>query len=527
MLENLKFIEGDNPSPQILATDQFQVKVSISQFFGIEINDFAVSVAKTALWIAEEQMLDQTAELLFQPFDFLPLSSNSNIICTNALRTNWEDLLPAEECTYIIGNPPFLGHISRSTEQANELRGVWGISNIGRLDYVTGWYKKALDYLKDNNTAEWAFVSTNSITMGEPVPVLFRSVFSAGWKIKFAHTTFIWDSEASDGAHVHVVVIGFAREVKEPILYHYDNENNLISRTEAHLINGYLKDAPNVFIEQRRNVLSPMLNQVTMGNMPRGTGLIIEPEDYPEFQKDPIAMKYVRPFIMGRELIHNTERYCLWMEDLDFVDLDNSELLRNRVNSVRDFRLNSSAQSTRDMANTPHLFGQRAFVPTGTYLGIPKVFSKNRKYATCALLSPTVIPGDKIYVVDDSDGFQFSIISSIFFIVWQKAVGGRLKSDCSFSNTIVWNNLPVPEFRNKERQNIIDAGKAILDARAAHPGKSLAEFYDPDLMPQDLLCAHHALDAAVEEAYGVNFNGDEEKIVAHLFGLYEGLTSSN
>ena len=302
-------------------------------------------------------------------------------------------------------------------------------------------------------------------------------------------------------------------------------------------INGYLLDAPNVFIEQRREVLFNALNPVTMGNMPRGTGLIIEADEVAPFFEDPIACKYVRKFLMGRELINNGERYCLWMEDLLPEDVSKSDLLQQRIEAVRQFRLASRAKSTYDMAATPHLFGQRAFVPTGTYLGIPKVFSGMRSYASCDLLPPSVIPGDKVYVCDDPDGFQFAMISSKFFIAWQKAIGGRLKSDCSFSNTVVWNNFPVPNFSQDARQSIIDAGRVVLDARSAHVGDSLAKMYDgispmPDNPSSsdltkydqrkydDLRDAHMALDAAVEAAYGVNFAGDEEMIVTYLFKLY-------
>lgn len=502
------------------------IQVSIHQFYGVEINDFAVEVAKTALWIAEQQMLGATREILDHWIEPLPLKDNANIHCANALRINWNEVLPASQCSYIIGNPPFLGHIARTEEQSSELRDIWHRDDIGRLDYVTGWYKKAIDYAAECGNMEWAFVSTNSISMGEPVPALFEYVFNNGWRIKFAHRTFVWDSEATEKAHVHVVIIGFTKSDVKPVLYSYSRGQGEPSAATVSNINGYLLDAPNVFIEQRRDILFPSLNPVTMGNMPRGTGLIIEAEHISPFRKDPIAAKYIRRFMMGRELINNEERYCLWMENLDPDDVRRSELLRERIEAVRQFRMESKAKSTREMAETPHLFGQRAFVPLSSYVGIPSVFSGNRKYATCDFLPPSIIPGNKIYVCSDPDGFQFAMISSLFFIAWQKSIGGRLKSDCNFSNTVVWNNFPVPEFSQDARRKIIDAGKAVLDARAAHPGATLAQLYDPDKMPANLREAHHALDAAVEAAYGVNFEGDEEKIVAHLFQLYAQATAS-
>ena len=500
-------------------------RVSLNQFYGIEINDFAVTVAETALWISRLKANGEESMLLSSGNDF-PLSERANIVHANALRIDWNEVIPASECSYIMGNPPFLGHISRSDEQSNELRDIWGTDAIGRLDYVTGWYKVAVDYAAVNSAIEWAFVSTNSICMGEPVPALFRYIFDNEWRIKFAHRTFIWDNEAADKAHVHVVIVGFSKNVKNPVLYSYKNGTSNPSISIANSINGYLLDAPNVFVEQQRTILSPLLNPVTMGNMARGTGLIIEEEDVEPFLADPIASKYVHRFIMGRELIHNIKRYCLWMEGCNTTDIEESQLLKERIESVKEFRLSSSAASTREMATTPYLFGQRAFVPTGTYLGIPKVFSGTRTYASCDLLSQDIIPGDKVYVCDDPDGFQFAMISSFWFISWQKAIGGRLKSDCSFSNTVVWNTFPVPAFDSDSYSKIVDAGRVIIEVRRKYPEKSLADLYNPEKMPSDLLSAHKELDKAVEEAYGVDFDGDEEKIVTHLFKIYDEMTRS-
>lgn len=513
-------------------------RVRLSQFHGIEVNDFAVRVAQTAMWIAQLQANNETDMLLDINAEDFPLRDSANIVEANALRIDWNDVLPVSECSYIMGNPPFLGHATRTTEQATDLKEVWGRNDIGRLDYVTGWFKKALDYCPDN--ADWAFVSTNSISQGEPVEALFSCIFQQGWRIRFAHRTFVWENEAFEKAHVHVVIVGFSKKPGASLLCSYDKDGSSAARTVSN-INGYLLPAPNVFVSQRRTPLSPILSTVTMGNMPRGESLIIEPDDYPEAMADPIARKYVRRFVMGKELIHSKDRYCLWMVDADLSDISRSPFLSKRIAEVRRFRLASSAASTRAMADTPYLFGQRAYLPNGTYVGIPSVFSSNRTYATCDLLDARTVPGNKIYVCDDPDGLQFSIISSRFFILWQKAVGGRLKSDCNFSNTIVWNNFPVPELPESSRDAVIRAGQNILATRKRHPGRSLAEQYDgisplpsnpkpSDFgkydLPEyfDLKEAHRELDAAVEAAYGVDFNGDEEKIVAHLFKLYAELT---
>lgn len=527
----IEMVLGDEP-------EEDAERVTLSQFYGIEINDFAANVARTALWIAQLQANNETDMLLDVSAEDFPLRDSANIVEANALRIDWNDVLPASECSYIMGNPPFLGHATRSVPQAEELRSVWNRKDIGRLDYVTGWFKKALDFCQEKS--EWAFVATNSISQGEPVEALFSPIFNKGWKIKFAHRTFIWENQSFEKAHVHVVIVGFSKGTFTPCLFSYSKEGVQSTKSVAN-INGYLLPAPNVFIRQRRSPLSPMLSPVTMGNMPRGESLIIEAEDYPEAISDPLARKYIKRFVMGKELIHGKDRYCLWMTEADLSDISKSTFLSERIANVKKFRLESSAASTRAMAETPHLFGQRAYEPTSSYVGIPSVFSSTRSYAICDLLDTDTIPGNKIYVCDDADGFQFSMISSKFFIVWQKAVGGRLKSDCNFSNTVVWNNFPVPKLTVQEKTSIIDAGRKVLLARKNHTGRSLAEMYDgisplpnnpkpSDLKKYDLVeysdlkTAHHELDAAVEAAYGVNFQGDEEKIVAHLFNLYAELT---
>lgn len=496
------------------------IQVKLSQFYGIEINDFAVSVAKTALWIAESQMIEATQEIVMQVLDFLPLKSNSNIVQGNALRMDWNDVLPTERCTYIVGNPPYKGHLGRAEEQVEDLKQVWNVNNIGRRDYVSGWFKKAVDYAETNPSIDWAFVATNSIAMGEPVAALFNYIFDHGWRIEFAHQTFEWDSESKESAAVHVVIVGFTKKPGDSLLFEYETIKSSPTMRKVANLNGYLLPGVNIAVEQRRTPLSPILTEVTMGNMPRAKNLIIEADEVTRFQADPIASKYIHPFVMGRELIHADERYCLWMYVHDPADIEKSTLLKDRLNAVAAERLASKTKSTQEMSKTPWLFGQHAFVPKNNYLGIPSVFSERREYATVDFLDPNVIPGNKIYVCDDPDGLQFALMSSKWFILWQKAIGGRIKNDPNFSNTVVWNNFPLPSVSQESKQQLIDAGKTILSVRHQYPSQSLADLYDPDKMPSDLLEAHQALDRTVEEVYGVDFNGDEEKIVAHLFKLY-------
>ena len=507
------------------------IQVSIDQFYGIEINDFAVEVAKTALWIAELQMLDETREILNMWIDALPLKSNDNIHEGNALRMDWNDLLPAEQCSYIIGNPPFVGQKQRSAEQKRDIMDVWKTKSIGLLDYVTCWYRIAATYLADNPDASFAFVSTNSITQGEPVPLLFKPLFDEGWRIRFAHKPFKWSSEGMGTASVHVVIIGMERldnQKVQPTLFTYESVDGPYTTTHPSNINGYLLDAPNVFVTKRNQPLGGILPKVVAGPKAADNGhLIVNADAYEDAMADPIAAKYVRRFKNGKELINDIDRWCLWLVDATQEEIDASPFLSKRVGACRAYREVQGGKASSDaykLRGTPHLFRPSPWIPDRRYLAIPTVFSGRRVYATCDWLDADTIPGVHVFIAPDEDGFAFAIIESSLYMAWQKAVGGRTKSDCNFSSTVVWNNLPIPDMDEKARERICDAGHGVMVARANHPGLSLADLYDPDMMPDDLLAAHQALDAAVEAAYGVDFNGDEEKIVAHLFKLYSEMT---
>lgn len=483
------------------------VKVRIDQMHGIEINDFAVSVARTALWIAEQQALDDTEAIAGQALSHLPLHDSGNIVQANALRYDWNELLPGERCSYVMGNPPFIGHQQRTEQIKQDLGLVCGRAG-GSLDYVAGWYFRAIDYLESRRDAEFAFVSTNSITQGQQVSPLFGHVKENGWHIRFAHRTFVWDAQTTDNANVHVVVIGFTRAVESTAqLFEYPDPKGEPKRIEASNINGYLLDGPDLFVEARsqgKGPISPMLSLANFGSMPLDGGnlLLNTIDEYREAMADPTAAKYVHQFRMGKELINNEERWCLWLKNAEPSDLRQSKILAARVGACKKYR--EDAKKTGDAYKnrfTPWLF-RDDHQPDDAYLAIPAVFSGRRDYATCDWYEPEIIAGNKIYVCDDPDGLNFAIIESSMFITWQKAIGGRLKSDPNFSNTVVWNNLPLPALDDATRQKVIDAGKAVLDARKAHPGQSLADLYDPDLMPQDLRKAHESLDKVVDVAFG-------------------------
>lgn len=521
------------------------LRVSLDQFHGIEINWWPAKIAETAMFLVDHQANRLMAEVLGHAPNRLPINISAHIHHANALDVDWKEILPEEKRTtlqirrrlpipikgqtFIFGNPPFLGHATRTKEQAEELRRAWGRRDIGRLDYVTSWHAKTLDLFGVNNRAgEWAFVTTSSITQGEPVPALFGPIFENRWKIKFAHRTFAWTSEATGKAAVHCVIIGFTRnyELKSRLFEYPDVKGEPQEISVRDRLNAYLVDGANVLVEQRRTHISEHLAPAVFGNMPRGKALIIEPDAYEEVVSDPIAAKYIRPFKMGRELIHDTDRWCLWMVDLDPSDISKSPVLKKRISEVKQAREESSAASTRDMALTPHLFGQRS-QPSNAYLAIPAVFSESRLWATCQRLPAEVIAGNKIYTVDDPDGFAFAVVSSSMFITWQKTVGGRLKSDPNFSNTIVWNTLPLPPVDNGLKKSIIDAGKKVLEARALHPERSLAQHYNPLAMDPALLKAHAALDRVVDKAFGSKSNPTEAERQATLFKCYAEMTKSS
>ena len=503
-----------------------RVHVKLSQFYGIEIEEWPATIARTAMFLVEHQANQAVNLTLGYAVPMLPLQDSARITVANALRLDWEQLVSASPGVYVFGNPPFLGHATRTTEQAQELRDVWQRKDIGRLDYVTGWYKKAMEFYGDT-PGRFAFVSTNSIAQGEPVPALFGPVFEAGWRIRFAHRAFAWSSEAPGAAAVHCVVVGFDREARPaPRLFTYSHPKEPATEVPASRINGYLVDGPNVLVEQRRSILGADLNPAVYGNMPRdGGNLIVEPEEYDEVMADPIAAQYVWPFIGARELIHNTPRWCLWLVDLDPADVSRSATLRQRLDAVRSFRSASKASSTQAMAMTPHLFGQRS-QPNVPYVCIPAHFSETRVYATVARFDPEVIAGNANFKAEDPDGYLFGIISSSMFMAWQRAVGGTLESRLRFSNTIVWNNLPLPEVSEKVREQIIAGGRYVLEARALHPKRSLAEHYNPLAMMPELIKAHAALDRAVDKAFGASKALTSEKERQEvLFERYAEMTA--
>ena len=491
-------------------------RVKLGQFYGVEINDFAVAVARTALWISRLKANGETSMFMEMGGDDFPLNESANIVQGNALRIDWNDVLPANECSFIMGNPPFIGYSNHTKEQESDRALIFG--KVKTVDYVACWYWKAAEYMEDLNVRA-AFVSTNSICQGQQVEPVWKPLFDKGFHIDFAWTSFVWNNEASDQAHVHVVVVGFSKQLIEKTLYNGEN----VARPAN--INAYLTPSSNVFVEKRTKPLCDVPPMVR-GCQPTDAGnfLMSTEEKNSLISSEPLAEKWIKPFSMGAEFIKGQERWCLWLVGITLEELASMPLVKKRVDAVREMRLASSKEATVKKAETPWLFDEireRGDI----YIGVPTVSSERRVYIPMGFVTNGMIPGNKLYFVSSSSTFVFGILTSLFHNAWMRVVAGRLKSDYNYANTIVYNNFIWPEPTPEQRETIETLAQAVLDARANYPDKSLANLYAPDKTPSDLLAAHKALDKAVEAAYGVDFDGDEEKIVAHLFKLYAEKTS--
>ena len=508
------------------ADSGLSIQVSISQFYGIEINDFAVTVAKTALWIAESQMLKETEDIFAMHLDFLPLKTNAYIHEGNALRIDWNDVLSAGKCSYIMGNPPFVGYSLQTDDQKQDILELYSdekgkpIKNAGKIDYVGGWYYKAAQYER-NTPVHAAFVSTNSITQGEQVTSIWKLLFSRfGIHIDFGYRTFIWDSEANAKAHVHCVIIGFSNTEEQHAKKLFDGANVL----EVKTINPYLIAADTIFIEDRVKPICDIPQLLNGGKPTEGGNLILTEEEKEKLlAEEPDAKSYIRPYMMGADFIQRKPRFCLWLVNADPSKIKQFPLVLERVKNVREYRLKSPKTATRKKADTPMLFDEVRECQTD-YVAIPKVSSQRRRYIPMEYLPKDIIPGDKLFMVPGASLFHFGILTSNIHMAWTRVVCGRLKSDYSYSNTIVYNNFPWPTPTDAQKQKIEATAQGILDARALYPDASLADLYDPLTMPVELQKAHTANDKAVMEAYGFSTKMSEADCVAALMKMYQQLT---
>ena len=495
------------------------IKVNINQFYGIEINDFAVTVATTALWISESQMLAETEQIIKHDIDFLPLKANANIHEGNALRIDWETVVPKDELDYIIGNPPFVGANNMITSQREDLRIIFGEKwkNIGEMDYVCGWYKKATELMKGTKIRA-ALVSTNSISQGEQVANLWKPLFEDGIKFNFAYRTFRWDSEATLKAHVHCVILGFSY-LNSTKHFIFDNGKTI----EAKNINPYLIDAANIFVVSINHPVCDV-PEIRKGNQPTdGGNLIIEANEIDDFLKnEPLAKPFIKKLVGAREYINNLPRYCLWLKDATPSQLRNMPLVLERINGVREMRLASRDKGTQRLAETPHLF--RETNNPETYIIVPSVSSERRRYVPMGFMKSDTIPTNLVLIIPNASLYHFGVLESNVHMAWMRAVCGRLKSDYRYSKDIVYNNFPWAEVSDEQREKIATTAQAILDARALYPDSSLADLYDELTMPPELRKAHQQNDKAVMAAYGFPINMTESECVARLFELYQKLT---
>ncbi len=507
--------------------DIFQlIGVNVDQFHGIEIEEWPARIAEVALWLTDHQMNLKVSEEFGQYFARLPLKKAPHIVNGNALRIDWNEVVPAWRLSYLLGNPPFLGKSLQSAAQKEELAAVFhDVKASGVLDYVACWYRKAADYMAENTAIRAAFVSTNSITQGEQVGILWPDLFRRGVKLHYAHRTFQWNSEARGKAAVHCVIIGFGlQEVAEKWLFDYDTPQSEPHAAKATNINPYLVDGPDVVLQR---VSSPRCNvpALAYGSKPvDGGNLLLSESDRLELLTiAPNAERWIRPFMGSEELIKGIPRYCLWLQNCPPDELRKMPAVIERIDAVKEMRLKSTKEPTRQAAATPTIFAEIR-QSSADYVAIPEVSSERRGFIPIGFFPSTTIASNLLYVLPNASLFHFGILSSTIHNAWMRATCGRLKSDYRYSAGIVYNNFPWPEPTDKQQAAIETAAEAVLDARAKFPASTLADLYDPLTMPPELVKAHQALDRAVDAAYGKTTFKTEAERVAFLFERYQQLT---
>ena len=502
------------------------IQVSIGQFYGIEINDFAVTVARTALWIAESQMMKETEDVVHMSLDFLPLRSYANITEGNALRLDWESVVPKHQLSYIMGNPPFVGYSLQSKEQKKDILSIYvnekgkPYKTAGKIDYVAGWYFKASQLIQGTNI-RIAFVSTNSITQGEQVAGVWKPLYDRfGIHIDFAYRTFRWDSEANLKAHVHCVIVGFSVAPNNAEKRIYSEEHFQMAEN----INAYLMDAPTVFIESRSKSLCEV-PEMLYGNKPTDGGfLFLTNDEYQDVQKrEPEILKYIRRVYGASEFINNKPRFCIWLVGVSPAEVRKSKFIMERVESVRKFRLASTKAATRKSAEMPTLF-QEVRHPNSDYIIVPRHSSETRKYIPLGFVSPEIIVNDAVQIIPNATTYHFGVLTSNVHMAWMRAVCGRIKSDYRYSKDIVYNNFPWPTPTEEQKTKIKQTAQGMLHARELYTDCSLADLYDEVTMPVELRRAHQANDKAVMAAYGFPVRTTTEaSCVAELMRMYQRL----
>lgn len=501
------------------------IKVSLDQFYGLEINDFAVSVAGTALWIAELQANLETEMIVTRTIESLPLSKGSRIIQGNALQTDWATVIPPQDCDYVIGNPPFLGARNQSAAQKAELKtafeAIGATRNLGDIDYVAAWYAKATTYMGDHKIRA-AFVSTNSICQGAQVANIWHPLYEQGIRIDFAHDTFKWANESNDPAAVYCVIVGFSKLGGRKTLFHYPDIEGEPEVSHPEQINPYLKDAPDVFVWNRSKSLSGV-PKMGIGSQPIDNGnYLFTPEEKGEFLAlEPAAEKFFHRWYGSQEFLKGIERWVMWLGEATTAELRSMPEVMKRVQAVRDYRLKSKRVQTKKSAERPQHFGTE-IITKGNSLLLPKVSSERRRYIPLGMVGPEDFCSDLVFLLPDATEYHFGVLHSRVHNAWMRTVAGRLKSDFRYSAGIVYNNFIWPDVTKEQECEISDLAQEVLNAREVYSDTTIAQMYDPDhdwLYPE-LTAAHHALDAAIERAYGLKPDSDEKEIVERLFQLF-------
>lgn len=547
-LLEIEAIRASHTSGQMVMDVQSLIQVDVAQFYGIEIEEFPAQIAQVALWLTDHQMNMRISDEFGNYFARIPLKSTPHIVNANALQKDWAEVIAPEKCSYILGNPPFLGYTQRSAAQRQDMENVcFDIHGAGVLDFVSAWYIKAARYIshprhsgldpesspekidsrfRGNDETKCAFVSTNSITQGEQVGVLWGWMLAQGVHIHFAHRTFSWSNEARGKAAVHCVIIGFGKQdVAEKTIFEYEDIKGEPHAVKVKNINPYLVDAGNIVLQKMSKPICPV-PEIKKGSQPTDGGhlLLDEAEKVELIKNEPMAEKWIRPFIGAEEFINNIKRFCLWLVDCPPNQLRQMPLVMARVSAVKTMRLASSKAATRELANAPTIFGENR-QPKSDYLIIPSVSSERRLLIPIGFSISSVIASNLVLVIPNSSLVHFGMLSSTMHNAWVRSVCGRLESRYRYSAGIVYNNFPWPEPSEKQTQSIETAAQAVLDARAAHPNASLADLYDPLTMPANLLKAHQALDKAVDAAYNYKGPQTDAARVAFLFELHQKITS--
>ncbi|NCR42720.1 MAG: class I SAM-dependent DNA methyltransferase [Microcystis aeruginosa W13-11] len=504
------------------------IQVDVNQFAGIEYDEFAVRVAEVAMWLIDHQMNIKVSNTFGQYFVRLPLKKAAKIVNRNALRIDWEEVISKENLNFILGNPPFVGKQLQNVDQKADMNQVLGdVKGAGVLDYVTSWYIKAAEFIQ-NTLIRCALVSTNSISQGEQVGILWQELYQK-YKIKihFAHRTFSWSNEAKGNAAVHCVIIGFGLEdIDNKRIFDYADIKGEPTERRVKNINPYLVEGSDLVILSRRKTISSV-PEINFGSMPNDGGhLILSQSEKEELVKnEPDSETWIKPLLSAKEFLNNEDRYCLWLTNIQPQELKKSKIIASRVEQVKLTREKSNRESTRKLSNFPTLFGENR-QPKTSYILIPRHSSENRKYIPFGFFSPDYIASDSCLFVANADLYLFGILTSVMHMTWVKYVCGRLKSDYRYSNTIVYNNYPFPEnITDKQKQTVETCAQAVLDTRVKYPDSSLADLYDPLTMPPDLLKAHQKLDKAVDLCYRPQPFTSELNRIEYLFELYEKLAA--